>query len=152
MASSSQINGSSQSNTVPNNEIHRLEDELSSISLLLSELRSQEGSHLNSTSIEQDLNAVQEDEMGVNMQDEEVQALLEKLEQLHGFADGMEDRMDTLLVKLDDMLGVLENEGIKEKLEKQSSQLDGRPEKESDETGDVQVGQTIPEPQASPRA
>jgi hypothetical protein len=151
MASSSQIKGSSQSSTVPNNEIHQLEDELSSISLLLSELRSQESSHLNSTSVEQDLNATQGDEMGINMQDEEVQALLEKLEQLRGLADGVEDRMDTLLVKLDDMLGVLENEEIKGKLEKESASLDGRPEKESDEAGDAQVGQPTPEPQASPQ-
>jgi hypothetical protein len=150
MASSSQIKGSSQGSAVPNNEIDQLEDELSSISLLLSELRSQEGSHLNGTSVEQDLNATQGDEMGVNMQDAEVQALLEKLEQLHGFADGVEDRMDTLLVKLDDMLGVLENEELKGRLEKEPTQLDGRPEKESDEAEEAQDGQPIPEPQASP--
>jgi hypothetical protein len=147
MASSSQIKGSSQGSPVPNNEIDQLEDELSSISLLLSELRSQEGSHLNGTSVEQDLNAIQADKVGVNMQDAEVQALLEKLEQLHGFADGVEDRMDTLLVKLDDMLGVLENEELKGKLE--STQLDGQPEKESDEAEETQDGQPIPEPQAS---
>jgi len=92
-----------------------MEDELSSISLLWAEAKASERSrHLNGTSAEQDPEASQENEE-TDFQDEDVQALLDELEQLHSFADGVEDRMDMLLAKLDDMLGVLDPGETKER-------------------------------------
>jgi hypothetical protein len=153
MASSSQIEDSSRrGSTIQSNEISQLEDELSSLCVLLSELRSQDGAHLSGTSAEQDSNVAQVGKMGIDIQDAEVQALLEKLEQLHGFANGVEDRMDTLLAKLDDMLGVLDNGEMVENVEEGSSLLEGPAEKDSDEAKGAQVGQPLPEPQASPEA
>lgn len=130
MAFSSQNQDSESSNkTGSNHEIIQMEAELSSLSFLLSELRTQEASHLNGTSAEQGSNHAQGNEVEVEVSDSEVQALLEKLEQLHGFADNVDDRMDTLLAKLDGMLGALDVSEEGEELEGEVKQSDGSPEK-----------------------
>ena len=116
--------------SVSTNEMRQIEDEISSLSFLLSELRAQEVSHLNGTSTEPESNPAQEGETNEITQDPELQALLEELEKLHGFADNVEDRMDTLLEKLDDMLGALEPGEVATELEGESVQPNTSPKQD----------------------
>lgn len=142
--SSQNPNSGANDPTVSGQSLGQMEEELSSLSFLLSELRTQEASHLNRTSTEDEHDPTPGDELQSDVPDAEVQALLEQLEKLHGFADNVEDRMDTLLAKLDDMLGALD---VPEGTDDTVAQPNDQPEngKESDTTGNVNL-----EPQNRP--